>query len=600
MADLTKGTEQFETIEKDDSWYIVSEAECITDLNSLDNIFEESTDGSVISELIDDVDNASQGNSLAFYNSKVTADCNKAISELKRKYIKSPQQCVADLSPRLEAVKISVEGKSKRRLFQDSGIEEDETANVSQVQADTQISVPAGADETVDLLRCSNRKAVLYSKFKELYGVSFSELTRLFKSHKTCSSNWVVAVFNVTEEVLNGSKILLQKHVDFMQLIIVGLYALYLIEFKTAKSRETLTKMLQQLLNVEDYQILCDPPKLRSVPVALYFYKRSMSNISFKYGNFPDWLSNLVLLDHQVGSQETFSLSDMVQWAFDHDYLDESQIAFNYAMAASENANAAAFLQSNNQAKYLKDCTIMVKHYKRYEMRQMSMSCWINRCCSSYNEESDWKHIAHFLRFQNVNFLEFLIAFKPFLKGTPKKNCMVIWGPPDTGKSLFCFSLLNFLKGKVISFMNSQSHFWLMPLIDGKIGLLDDATFACWQYMDVHLRNALDGNAVSIDLKHRQPVQLSLPPLLVSTNVDVMSEQSLKYLHSRVKCFNFPNKLPTTDSGASVYEITNASWACFFRKFANQLDISEDDEDGNSGDSNRPFQCTARCNIESD
>ena len=69
MADLTKGTDSsIANNEKDNSWYIVTEAECTNDLDSFESIFEESTDDSVVSDLIDDVDNASQGNSLALYN----------------------------------------------------------------------------------------------------------------------------------------------------------------------------------------------------------------------------------------------------------------------------------------------------------------------------------------------------------------------------------------------------------------------------------------------------------------------------------------------------------------------------------------------------
>ena len=141
MADLPKGTENFETIETDCSWYVVSEAECLNDINSLENLFEESTDGSDVSNLIDDVDNASQGNSLELYNRQIAEDCNKAITDLKRKYYKSPQQCIAELSPRLEAVKLTGEGKSKRRLFQDSGIQEDETSCTDQVLSDSNTPV---------------------------------------------------------------------------------------------------------------------------------------------------------------------------------------------------------------------------------------------------------------------------------------------------------------------------------------------------------------------------------------------------------------------------------------------------------------------------
>lgn len=602
MADH-KGTENLDVLENDAEWYVVTEAECTDDLNTLDNLFEESTDESVISNLIDDVDELDQGNSLALFNKQLAEDCNSAIASLKRKYIRTPEHCIAQLSPRLHAVHLSGGGKSKRKLFQDSGIQDDEASNSSQVVADTAAQtvteVSKGANTTIELLRCSNRRATALAKFKELFAVSYTDLTRLYKSDKTCSHNWVTAVFNVTEEIVQSSKISLQQHTEFMQIITVGLYCLYLFTFKSAKSRETLIKLLCQLLNIESYQIISDPPKLRSAAVAMYFYKKSLSNVSYMFGEYPSWLKNLLLLDHQVASAETFDLSKMVQWAFDNDMVEDAAIAYNYALAADEDSNAAAFLQSNNQAKYVRDCVTMVRHYKKYEMRQMSMGEWIDKCCSE-NEIGNWKIIAQLLRYQQVNFIEFLTALKPFLHGVPKKHCLVFWGPPDTGKSLFCYSLINFLKGKIVSFMNSTSHFWLSPLTEGKIGLLDDATYKCWLYIDVNLRNGLDGNPVSVDAKHKNLVQMKLPPLLVTTNCNVMEDETLLYLRSRLKCFCFPNKLPITDDGDQPFQITNATWACFFRKFESILDLNPEDgqKGGDPGIADRAFRCTTGRNTD--
>ncbi|AUB51249.1 E1 protein [Human papillomavirus type 211] len=604
MAD-PKGIESIDTIENESEWFIVG-AECVDDLDSLE-ILEDSSQCTNISQLIDDaVDDLDQGNSLALFNEQVAEECELAISKLKRKYVKSPEQSIAALSPRLQAVKLSGQGKSKRKLFQDSGIEEDEAESATQVVSETiektVSETPSGADTTIELLRCSNRRATALAKFKQLFGVSYTELTRLYKSDKTCSQNWVTAVFNVNEEVVQSSKISLQQHVEFMQVISIGLYALYLLTFKAGKSRETVIKLLCQLLNIQEYQILTDPPILRSPAVAIYFYKTSLSNISYKYGDYPNWLATQILLDHRHGTVETFDLSKMIQWAFDNEMLDEPSVAYNYALAAEEDANARAFLQSNNQAKYLRDCVTMVKHYKKYEMRQMTMGEWIDKCCNETDDNGDWKTIAHFLRFQNVNFIEFLTAFKPFLKGIPKKHCLVFWGPPDTGKSLFCFSLIHFLKGKVISFMNSTSHFWLSPLTEGKIGFIDDATYKCWLYFDVNLRNGLDGTPVSVDAKHKHPVQIKLPPLLVTTNLNVLEDNTFMYLRSRLKCFCFPNKLPVSDQGELPYEITDATWASFFRKFESHLELNQEDgtKGGNPGILDRAFRCTARSNSDYD
>ena len=291
----------------------------------------------------------------------------------------------------------------------------------------------------------------------------------------------------------------------------------------------------------------------------------------------------------------------MVQWAYDNDYNDEPSIAYYYALHAEQDTNAAAFLQSNQQVKYVKDCLQMVKMYKRQELKNMTMSEWIFKCCGNVKEGDDWKVITQFLKFQNINILSFLIALKLFFKGIPKKTCIVIYGPPDTGKSWFCFKLIKFLQGKVVSFMNRSSHFWLMPLVEGKVGFLDDATHCCWTFLDSNMRNAFDGNYVSVDVKHKALQQIKLPPMFITTNVDVPKEPSLMYLYSRLTCFEFGNKMPLDDVGNPIYNITNDSWAMFFRKFARHLELSED-ECSNSGDPGEPgtaFCCRARSSIDS-
>lgn len=600
MGDLSKGTDN------DCEWYMVTEAECVESLTELDDLFEESTNGSVISNLIDDEDvtDCSQGNSLALFNAQLAEDCDRAVLDLKRKYIKSPQHSVADLSPKLQAVHISpeksTEKSTKRRLlFQDSGIEEDETAHVhEQVAPDVNSNTVAGKNgaSELDILHVNNRKAVCLLKFKETFSVPYTELIRNFKSDKSCSEHWVLFVYRASEEVLEASKVILQQHCQFLQLIIRDFSALYLLHFKTGKSRETVVKLFCSILSINEKQIMCDPPKTRSVAVGLYFYKKSLCNLSYVHGDFPEWLAKLTLLDHQIASAvETFDLSQMIQWAYDNHYTEEPEIAYYYALEASENTNAAAFLKSNSQLKHVKDCSQMVKLYLRQEMKQMSISQWIYKCCDDCSDTGDWKTIARFLKYQEVPFISFLITFKIFFKGIPKKNCVVFYGPPDTGKSYFVFAFMKFIKGRVVSFVNRSSHFWLQPLMDTKIGFLDDATYPCWEYIDINLRNALDGNCVSIDSKHRAPIQMKLPPLCITTNCDVKAENGLKYLHSRVECIKFPNKMPFADDGKPLYEITDNTWASFFRKFGSQLElIPEEDKDGDSANIDRSFRCTTR------
>lgn len=50
-----------------------------------------------------------------------------------------------------------------------------------------------------DILKCSNVQAKLYCKFKDIFGIPFSELVRTFKSDSTCCHDWICAIFGVNE-----------------------------------------------------------------------------------------------------------------------------------------------------------------------------------------------------------------------------------------------------------------------------------------------------------------------------------------------------------------------------------------------------------------
>ncbi|WBF83435.1 MAG: E1 protein [human papillomavirus mSD2] len=594
MGDHSKGIDCVDNISAD--WFIVDEADCVDDnCNTLDELFEESTNGSNISNLIDD-DEVDQGNSLALLNSQLTEECNRTILELKRKYNATPEKNIADLSPRLAAVTISPQRPIKKRLFEDSGIVEDEAQSSNellQVVAETEGSHVNNCDQDLSILRNSNAKAIILAKFKDLFGVSFTDLTRQFTSNKTCNNSWVLSLYKVSDDVVESSKTTLKNNCNYLQIFMYDIITLYLIDFKSSKSRETVHKLFISMFNISELQIISDPPRNRSVAAALFFFTKRSSNACFVHGDLPSWISKHIMVNHQLASAaEAFDLSTMIQWAWDNKYTEEHEIAFNYAQIADSDSNAAAFLKSNQQVKYVRDCAHMVKLYRRHEIRQMSMSQWIQKCCEECNEEGEWKVIAAYLRFQNINVVVFLTALRMFFKCLPKKNCILFYGPPDTGKSYFAYSLVSFLQGKVISMLNRQSQFFLMPLQDCKLGYIDDCTYAGWQFIDVNMRAALDGNLVSVDSKHKAPAQLRLPPLLVTSNHDVKSDLTLKYLHSRITAFEFPNVMPLNEDGNPSFKITDATWKCFFIKLQTQLDLQFEEED-ESGRPDRSLRFTA-------
>ena len=155
-------------------------------------------------------------------------------------------------------------------------------------------------------------------------------------------------------------------------------------------------------------------------------------------------------------------------------------------------------------------------------------------------------------------------------------------------------SLIKVLKGRVLSFVNSKSQFWLQPLGESKIALLDDVTDPCWVYIDTYLRNGLDGHFVSLDCKYKAPVQIKFPPLLLTSNINVHGETNYRYLHSRIKGFEFPHPFPMKPDNTPQFQLTDQSWKSFFERLWTQLDLSDQEEEGQHGESQRAFQCSAR------
>ncbi|QYI89512.1 E1 early protein [Bos taurus papillomavirus 31] len=590
-----KGTNRNNDLRGD--WFIEREAECTDtsdddNLNDLENLFDKSSESFVeLDENGNSCDEVDQGNSAALHNLFELQRTDKELSALKRKYLSPSPKSIQDLSPRLSLVSISPrQTSSKRRLFED--VEKDETASTSGTVLEKEVT----SNDTLGLsiLHSKNQKIAKLGLFKQAFALSFSDLTRTFLNNKTISPNWVAAIFGPAEETVEGGKILLEPHVSYLQQIVSytekGRILLYLFEFKTGKCRDTVHNLLCTLLGVADHQLLTEPPKIRSPVTAFYFYKKSLLGNSYVYGDYPDWLSKQTLITHQ-NVVESFELCKMVQWAYDNDFTEECEIAFNYAQEAESDTNAAAWLRSNSQAKHVKDCSQMVKLYKQQEQRNMTMSDYIGMLCAKVKENGNWKTIMQLLKYQEVNTVMFLASLRDLFSGKPKKHCLVLYGPSNTGKSYFLYSLCSFLKGKVITFVNSKSHFWLQPLLHAKVGLLDDATETCWGYFDTYMRTALDGNAVSVDCKFRAPVQMKLPPLLISTNVDLTLIDKYRYLLSRLMCFNFGKPCLLDDAGDPVFELTDSTWRSFFERLGPQLGLEINLEDGQT---NTAFRCVPR------
>ncbi|AHN65801.1 E1 [Pygoscelis adeliae papillomavirus 1] len=433
-----------------------------------------------------------------------------------------------------------------------------------------------GPDEGNELLQrilaAKDARHAHLTIFKELYSLSYCDITRIYKSDKTQSHEWVCALIGCASVITEALMECLKAHTEF---VLYDLnpnknYALYYCGFTVSKSREGVRRCFKNF-NVQTDHMLIDPPNKRSTVAALFFQRLVVG-----HGDMPQWCTDIIATGGAGG--DGFKLSEMVQWALDNNICDEAQIAYHYAEAANTDTNAQLWLSSNSQAKYVRDCTTMVRHYKRGHMRATPMIEHIAVRMRDHVDQDDgegWKRIVLLLRYQHCGLQEFLLTLKYWLRGRPKKSTIAIIGVGDSGKTMFSMSLISFLEGRVLSYANSKSHFWLQPLADCKCAVIDDVTWPCWDYFNLYMRNALDGNDICIDCKYRAPMQLKCPPLILTSNYDPRGEgggETYKYLMSRMNFLCFNRVIPVCGV-TPRFLIQAGDWRSFFLKYQQELGL---------------------------
>ncbi|AAA66852.1 replication protein [Alces alces papillomavirus 1] len=591
--------------------YICFEADCSDSDTEVDSPVQCSDSSD--EDLVDNA-NIVPGNHLELFQTQEKEAGERQISLLKRKFCLSPGTSeVEELSPGLAGIRISPPKRNpvvRRRLFDAGGRDavrtpRDHEVNSSpeprsQVQSGSSSRSWEGHLESInEPASDGNMAAVMHKLFKTLYIAGFGEITRVFQSDKTNNNQWVIAAHGASEVLYAASFEILSKHCSYLQasrkVHETGSMSLFLAVFNVGKSRETVRKLISGVLNTPCSRLLLQPPKIRGLCPALFWFKLGLSPATQTHGTTPDWIKQQTNVAYNTGEASKFDFGTMVQWAYDHRLTEECKIAYQYAKCAGTDLNAKAFLASTNQARLVKDCCTMVKHYLRAEEQSLTISAFIKRRCDNATGKGSWLSIMNLLKFQGIEPINFVNALKPWLKGTPKHNCIAIVGPPNSGKSLLCNTLMSFLGGKVLTFANHSSHFWLAPLTDCRVALIDDATHACWRYFDTYLRNVLDGYPVCIDRKHKSAVQLKAPPLLLTSNIDVHADEKYFYLQSRVKTFYFKEPCPASDTGEPLFFITDADWKNFFERLWERLDLSDQEDEVDEDEcSQRSFTCSAR------
>lgn len=444
-------------------------------------------------------------------------------------------------------------------------------------------------EETRDLLKTNceilrqskDKKVTMLGIFKKYSGFSVMQLLRPFKSDKTQSHDWIVVSPDARIDYWNEF-VYRQPEVQTYLYTAVGIHCMYLT-FVNSKNRIGVKNFLQKGGMGPGTVTIIEPPNIRIMMNAVYWMKSAHHG----KGPMPQWVENFFDSAENACQDDKFDMATMVQWALDHKYQDVDSICYQYSLEASKNnANAKAWLGSTSMYKYACDCAKLARSMTKGRVCFMTMHEFIEFRLNGWDTQGNSLNILKLLHMQGIMYVEFIDALKNLINKVPKKCCMAILGPPNTGKSMFCMSLIKFLDGRVLSFFAHRSHFWLAPLAETKIALIEDCTWPCWTYVDTYLRGALDGTSITIDQKNRDPRQIECPPILMTSNCNFMSGEGYggddgkryPYLESRIKSFCFSKQISTKNRNPKIV-VNPEDWADFFIKYKEPLGLRYLEED---------------------
>lgn len=178
----------------------------------------------------------------------------------------------------------------------------------------------------------------------------------------------------------------------------------------------------------------------------------------------------------------------------------------------------------------------IIQNCRVFLLRPTDVSLIFERLYEPDNKEyTRFFNIFAYLCFQNINPVDFLIQFGRVLFRVPdKRNCFVIAGPSNTGKSTFIRPLLNIFNwGEIQSsgqFMfqnciNKELLIWEEPLIG------HDFVEGC--------KRVFEGMNTQVSVKYKPPQTLYRTPILITTNKDLWHYTTSDEMAIRNRIFLF-------------------------------------------------------------
>ncbi|UDM59448.1 E1 [Wesgulfec papillomavirus] len=407
-------------------------------------------------------------------------------------------------------------------------------------------------------------------KQKKGEGARFNDLAKSMKSDKTMQKNWMIFCERPQTGLRAGPY---RSHVALEAVICQDAdnvrakhderHALYVIEYND-KMRST--KGVQRLLHSVGVK-----HALIGVPFTRKPLTRSWITM---FTDTLDETKDLTWLSVECNSTNTsFSPEEMLKWCEQEcpQNLD-CFIALYRRAARAGDENAMAWIDMTSALNAAKQCFALWKATLKGESLQLSLSDYIDKRVSE-NEGGDAKQVRRLLLFNGVLEVHMLNALRKWLRGSVKKNFLVLHGPGGSGKSMFAEALTLFLEGAMLC-IDEQNSFWKSGAVSKRFVMIDDITMRHWRYLDRNERRVLDGGVVAVNKKFSDAAEMKFPPIIATTNyVLTDSGDEFSFLCNRITWIPFPKPIPIRTDGSTAIVVTTADIAAWFLENKETLDL---------------------------
>lgn len=180
--------------------------------------------------------------------------------------------------------------------------------------------------------------------------------------------------------------------------------------------------------------------------------------------------------------------------------------------------------------------------------------------------------ILNFLSYQEVDSIQFLLdLYAVLFKTNKKKNCFIIQGPSNTGKTTFIRGLINFFNWGEIT---SGGHFMFQNCVNKELLIWEEPLIGP-DYVEL-CKRAFEGMDTQVSVKFKAPQTMYRTPIIITTNKDIWHYSSADKLALSNRCFIYHFNRSVEDYKQG-YRISDRSHKLFYSTICTILEQSIED-----------------------